>query len=139
MRFLWRPTICFALLAGVLAFAGCGGGGSGVAKPTPTAKPTGTPVNGNTLTVRLSDASGLSADGVVSLSLGINTYRLGTTGGQATFVGFAAGTYSLSAQVNGQTQTRSVAVGQGATTVDFSFASGVSPTATGTIPPPPFG
>jgi len=97
------------------------------------------PTNSNTLTARLSDASGLSADGVVSLSSGINTYRLGTTGGQATFVGFAAGTYSVSAQVNGQTQTRSVTVGNGATTVDFSFASGVTPTATGTIPPPPFG
>lgn len=110
-----------------------------MATPTPTARPTGAPTNSNTLTVRLKDASGLSADGVVSLSLGINTYRLGTTGGQATFVGFAAGTYSLSAQVNGQTQMRSVMVAGGATTVDFSFASGVSPTATGTIPPPPFG
>jgi len=140
MKSFWRPTLALALLGGALAFAGCGGGGGGTSmpSPTPTATPRGTPINGNTILVRLFDSSGLSADGVVSLAVGINTYRLGTTGGQATFVGFAAGTYSLSAQVNGQTQTRPVAVGNGATTVDFSFAAGVTPTATGTIPSPPF-
>lgn len=140
MKPIWRFSLALGLLASALGVAGCGGGGGGpTVHATPTPAATGTPVANNLILVRLSDSSGLAADGVVSLSIGINTYRMGTTRGQASFVGFAAGTYSLSAQVNGQTQTRSVAVGSGTTTVDFSFGTGVTPAPTATIPAPPFG
>jgi len=77
-------------------------------------------------------------DGVVTLTSGINVFRLGTTGGQATFVGFAPGTYSISAQAGDQSQTRPVVVANGTTTADFVFQSSVTPSPTGTIPPAPF-
>ncbi len=139
MKPIWRFSPAVALLASGLCVTGCGGGGSGpTVRPTPLPVATGTPVANNLISVRLNDSSGLAVDGVVSLTVGLNTYRMGTTGGQASFVGFAAGTYSLSAQVNTQTQTRSVPVGSGTTTVDFLFGTGVTPAPTATIPAPPF-
>lgn len=140
MKPIWRPALTLGLFASALWLAGCGGGSSGPtigATPTPVAS--GTPIANNLIVVRLSDSSGLPAEGVVSLTIGIRSYRMGTTGGQAPFVGFAAGTYSLSAQVNGQTQTRSVIVANGTTTVAFVFGTGVTPAPTATIPPAPFG
>jgi len=133
--------MALGLFASALWVAGCGGGSSGPtprATATPTASPTRVPIANNSIVVRLSDGSGLGVDGVVSLTIGINVYRLGTTGGQATFVGFASGNYSISAQVNGQTQTRSVVVGTGTTSVDFAFSADVTPAPTATIPPAPF-
>lgn len=134
------------LVVSALWFAGCGGGSSG---PTPTATstpvpgatptPSLTPVSGNLIIVRLHDASGLSIDGVVSLIVGADTFRLGTTSGQASFAGFVAGNYSVSAQVNGLTQSKTFTSVKGTTTVDLTFATGVTPVPAGTIPPPPFG
>lgn len=140
MKPIWRPALALGLLVSALWVTGCGGGSSGpspVATRTPV--PTGTPVTNNLIVVRLSDSGGLAVDGVVNLTVGLNVYHMGTTGGQASFVGFAAGTYSLSAQVNGQTQTRPVPVASGTTTVDFVFSAGVTPAPTATIPAPPFG
>ncbi len=127
------------LLAGALYLAGCGGGGGGPA-PTPTATPTATatPVSGNIILVRLRDAGGALVDGVVTLTAGASTFRLGTTGGQASFAGFVAGNYAVSASVNGQVQSQNFSAGNGTTTVDISFPNGLTPTPAGTIPPPPF-
>ena len=143
---LWRGTGVALLVFSALWFAGCGGGSSG---PTPTATstpvpgttatPSFTPISGNLIIVRLRDASGLPVDGVVSLVVGTDTFRLGTTSGQVSFAGFVAGNYSVSAQVNGRTQSKTFAATQGTTTVDLTFSTGITPTPAGTIPPPPFG
>lgn len=137
----WRLLMAIGFLSSALWVAGCGGGSSGPT-PQPTATPTvsatRTPIANNSIVVHLSDSSGLAVDGVVTLTSGINVYRLGTTGGQATFVGFAPGTYSISAQAGDQSQTRSLTVGSGTTTANFVFQSSVTPAPTGTIPPTPF-
>ncbi|RYX82120.1 hypothetical protein EON83_21135 [bacterium] len=139
---LWRGTGAVLLVFSALWFAGCGGGNSGPT-PTPTNTPrptaTGTPTSGNLIIVRLRDSSGTVVDGVVSLVVGNDTFRLGTTSGQASFAGFIAGNYSASALVNGRTQSKTFAATNGTTTVDLVFPTGITPTPAGTIPPPPFG
>lgn len=143
----WRGVPPVLLTFGALWLVGCGGGSSGpTPSPTPTrtpvpgasATPTGTPISRNLIIVRLRDASGSPVDGVVALSVGKDTFRLGTTSGQASFAGFVAGSYSVSAQVNGRAQNKSFSAANGTTTVDLVFASGITPTPVGTIPPPPF-
>ncbi len=134
------------LVFGALGFVGCGGGSSG---PTPsptrtpvpgaTATPAGTPISRNLIVVRLRDAGGAPVDGVVALTVGADTFRLGTTSGQVSFAGFIPGSYAGSAQVNGRTQSKTFAATGGTTTVDLVFPTGVTPTPAGTIPPPPFG
>ena len=141
-----RGTGAVLLVFGALWFAGCGGGSSG---PTPsptrtpvpgvTPTPGGTPTSRNLIIVRLRDSGGAAVDGVVALTVGADTFRLGTTGGQASFAGFVAGSYAISAQVNGRTQSKTFVAAAGATTVDIVFPTGVVPLPTGTIPPPPFG
>ena len=141
----WRGKGAVLLVLGALWFAGCGGGSSGPT-PTPTgtsgpgatATPRGTPVSGNVIIVRLRDANGLPVDGVVALVAGADTFRLGTTTGQASYAGFVAGNYSLSAQVNGRTQSKTFKAANGTTTVDLVFATGITPTPAGTVPAPPF-
>lgn len=141
----WRGGGAGLLVLSALWFAGCGGGSSGPAPsptrtpvPGTTATPTGTPISGNVIIVRLRDASGLPVDGVASLVAGADTFRLGTTGGQASFAGFVAGNYLASAQVNGRTQSKTFNAANGTTTVDLIFATGITPTPAGTVPPPPF-
>ncbi|BCM92395.1 hypothetical protein IAD21_04274 [Abditibacteriota bacterium] len=141
----WRGTGAVLLTLSALWFAGCGGGNSGP-NPTPTntprpgatATPTGTPASSNLIIVRLRDTSGTVVDGVVSLVVGADTFRLGTTSGQASFAGFVVGNYSVSAQVNGRTQSKTFTATQGTSTVDLVFPTGITPTPAGTIPPPPF-
>ncbi len=137
----WRGTGAVLLTLSALWFAGCGGG-SGGPTPTPTNTPrpttTGTPNSSNLIIVRLRDTTGTVLDGVVALTVGGDTFRLGTTSGQASFAGFVAGNYSASAQVNGSTQTKTFTATSGTTTVDLVFPTGITPTPAGTVPPPPF-
>jgi hypothetical protein len=142
---LWRGTGAVLLVFSALWFAGCGGGSSGptptptnTPRPGATATPGSTPASGNLIIVRLRDTSGTVLDGVVSLVAGSDTFPLGTTSGQVSFAGFVAGTYSISAQVNGRTQSKTVVATNGTTTVDLVFPTGITPTPAGTIPPPPF-
>ena len=135
----WRGLGAVFVLGSALWFAGCGGGSSGpTPTPTSTSRPTATPIAGNLIVVRLRDNTGAVVDGVVALTAGADTFRLGTTGGQASFVGFAAAAYAVSAQVNGRTQTKNITSTKGTTTVDLVFSTGITPTPAGTIPPPPF-
>lgn len=138
----------FLVAALLLAFPailiGCGGGGSSSpsgggssgGSATTTPRPMATTVaGGRALVVQLRDSAGRPVDGIVTLG----TLSLPTTGGNVTFSGVAAGSVTVSAEVDGVVNTRSATIqGSGTTTFAFVVIPSVTPAPTATIPPPPF-
>lgn len=120
-------------LAPVLFLAGCGGGGGGGSTP----RPTPTPISANIVVIQLRDNLGNPVEGIIT----VGAQRLGTFGGEAIFSGLPTGAATASIEVNGRTTTENFTVLLGNTQISFVVEASVSPTptATGTVPPPPFG
>ncbi len=133
-----------ALWSFPVALIGCGGGsgGGGTTPPTPTATPvstpraTSTPVAGaRILVIQLRDAAGNPVDGIVT----VGAANQATSGGNATFRGVAAGSVTVSVEVDGNVTTRQVAVQPAQTTIStITLSPAVTPAPTATLPPPPF-
>ena len=142
-RFNLVFAVLFTLLP--LLLVGCGGGGGGGSSgggggggggstrtPTPTRTPTGVP--GVAVVVQLRDPSGAPVDGVVTVG---GTVRA-TTNGDVSITFPTTGAQTVSVEVNGVVTTQTVNVVGAGTTVTITINPGVTPTPSGTIPPPPF-
>ena len=130
-KFFAGAVLC---LAPILFLVGCGGGGGGGGS---TPRPTPTPVSANIVVVQLRDNLDNAVDGIVT----IGVQRQATFGGEAIFSGIATGPATATIEVNGRTTSENFTVLAGNTQISFVVDASVSPTptATGTIPPPPFG
>jgi hypothetical protein len=120
--------------APIAIIAGCGGGGGGNSggPRTPTATPT--PINQNSVVVRLRDDQEGIVDGIVTLS---GKSPQATIAGETTFTGVALGSQSLTAEVNGVSTPHDFTAIEGVTTVTVIINANVTPTATSTAPTPP--
>ena len=135
LRFIAALFLAFlpALLIG--CGGGSGGGGTPSATATPTAAPTAT-LGPRALTVQLRDNAGRRVEGIVTVGNAV----VSTNNGDATFNrDIAAGTATVSAEVDGSVTTGQVTVqNTGTTTFVLRVSPRVTPVPGGTIPPSPF-
>jgi hypothetical protein len=130
MNKIFLSVVLCCVPIGVIAGCGGGGGGNGGGPNLPTA----TPINQNTVIVRLRDDQNGIVDGIVTLP---GKSPQATISGETTFVGVTVGNQTLTAEVNGIPTPQNITVNEGETIVTVVINANVTPTATSTVPPPP--